>query len=161
MKSPAQYRPAVAVLVGGGLAATLDILYAFYRNGISTANPLRVLQSVASGWLGKDAFTNGVAAAMLGLASHYVILLIAAGIYMITTHRLVPMQKEPLLCGGFFGALVYLFMNFVVVPFSAVPFHLNYTTIRIIEGFVSHALLVGLPIAWAVKRWALVRPISV
>jgi hypothetical protein len=47
---------------------------------------------------------------------------------------------------------VYLFMNFVVLPLSAFPFTLSYTPMRLLEGFGSHALFVGVPIAIAI-RW--------
>jgi hypothetical protein len=153
MKPSTPYRPITAILIGGGIAATLDIIYAIVRNGMSGATPLRVLQSVASGWLGNGAFESGVAGGMLGLGSHYAILFIAAAIYLAATRRVALMQKQPLLCGAIFGVLVYLFMNFVVMPLSAVPFHINYTASKILEGFVFHAVLVGMPIAWAVKRW--------
>jgi hypothetical protein len=45
-------------------------------------------------------------------------------------------------------------MNFVVVPLSAVPFAIAYTPAKLAQGFLSHAVLVGLPIALAVRRWS-------
>jgi len=47
--------------------------------------------------------------------------------------------------------LVYLFMNFVVLPLSAFPYHLKYPFLRLLEGFGSHAILVGLPIAVSIR----------
>ena len=55
--------------------------------------------------------------------------------------------------GTIFGICVYLVMNFVVLPLSAVPFKLSYPPATLFQGFVSHAILVGIPIALAV-RWA-------
>jgi len=49
---------------------------------------------------------------------------------------------------------VYLFMNFVVLPLSAFPFKLSYPAMRLIEGFASHALFVGIPIALSIRRFA-------
>jgi hypothetical protein len=43
-------------------------------------------------------------------------------------------------------------MNFVVLPVSAFPFHPKYPVMKLVEGFASHAVFVGLPIAWAAKR---------
>ena len=48
-----------AALIGGTAAALLDIVYAFVWLGINDRSPLWVLQSVASGWLGRGAFTGG------------------------------------------------------------------------------------------------------
>jgi uncharacterized membrane protein YagU involved in acid resistance len=42
------------------------------------------------------------------------------------------MPNRPLISGAIFGVLVYLFMNFVVMPLSAVPFHINYTASKIL-----------------------------
>ena len=46
-----------------------------------------------------------------------------------------------------------LFMNFIVLPLSAFPFKLTYPPATLLRGFVSHGLLVGLPIALASKRF--------
>ena len=141
-----------AVLVGGGIAATFDIVYAIHGNGQFGRSPLWVLQSVASGWLGADAFTSGVPGGLLRLASHYGILLVAAAIYFAVSRRLLILQSQALACGALFGVLVYLFMNFVVLPLSAFPYTLSYTPLRLLEGFASHAVFVGIPIALAI-RW--------
>ena len=52
------------------------------------------------------------------------------------------------------GVLVYCFMNFVVIPFSAAPFSPQLTARAFIQGFISHALVFGLPIAWVWHRRA-------
>ena len=146
------YRPLVRVLLGGGVAATLDIVYAILRNAQHGKTPLWVLQSVASGWLGPDAFASGIPGGLIGLASHYGILLVAAMIYYAVSRRLLVLHSQALACGALFGVLVYLFMNFVVLPLSAFPYTLSYPPLRLLEGFVSHAVFVGIPIALAIRR---------
>jgi hypothetical protein len=37
---------------------------------------------------------------------------------------------------------------------SAFPYELSYPAARLIEGLVSHALLVGVPIALAIRRFS-------
>lgn len=148
-----RYRPMVAVLLGGSVAATLDIVYAIVRNGLRGRTPLWVLQSVASGWLGSDAFESGAIGGLIGLLSHYGILIVAAALYYAVSRHLPVLQTKALACGALFGVLVYLFMNFVVIPLSAIVFTLSYPPLRLLEGFVSHALLVGIPIALAI-RWS-------
>ena len=146
----------MAVLLGGGTAATIDIIYAFVRNAGFGKTPIWVLQSVASGFMGLGAFESGISGALLGLVSHYSILFVAACIYLQTTNRVPVLRTQALACGAVFGVLVYLFMNFVVLPLSAFPFTLSYTPMRLLEGFASHAVFVGIPIALAI-RW-LVHP---
>ena len=139
----------LAVLIGGGTAATLDILYACIRNAGFGKAWSWTLQSVASGWLGDAAFQGGAPTALLGLASHYAILLIAAFVFLQAGRRVPVLRTQWLACGALFGVLVYLFMNFVVLPLSAFPFTLHYHVMRLLEGFGSHAVFVGIPIALA------------
>jgi hypothetical protein len=153
MKAEAQYRPGFAILVGGGIAATLDIVYAVLRNWGAGREPLWTLQSVASGWLGNGAFESGVNGGILGVVSHYGILFIAAALYFALSQRFAILRTKPLGCGLIFGVLVYLFMNFVVLPLSAFPFQLKYPWLRLLEGFASHAVFVGLPISLSIRRW--------
>lgn len=155
-KSPprALTRPVLAVLLGGTLAATLDIVYAFISNAQYGRSPLWVLQVVASGWLGKDAFSGGSVAAAIGLVSHYCILLVAAAVYFLVARHIPVLRTHAVALGAAFGVLVYLLMNFVVLPLSAFPYKLSYPPLRLMEGFVSHALFVGIPIALCIRRWA-------
>ncbi len=147
------HRPVLAVLLGGFLAATIDIIYACVSNAQYGKSPLWVFQSVASGWLGKEAFNGGELAGAIGLASHFAILFVAAAVYYAASRRFVFLRTHAVAGGAWFGVLVYLFMNFAVLPLSAFPYKLNYTTMRLVEGFASHAMFVGIPIALCVRRW--------
>jgi uncharacterized membrane protein (DUF485 family) len=146
-------RPWIAILVGGLIAGTGDILYAIIYSGFYGRSPLTVLQSVASGWLGKPAFSGGVPAGALGLASHYAISIVWAAIYFAASQRLAFAKRHWIASGALFGMAVYLFMSYVVVPLSAAPFRMPATPEAILRGFVSHALLFGLPIAWCRNKW--------
>ena len=152
MQTASTHRSIAAILLGGGIAATADILYAFIANGQYGRTPLWVLQSVASGWLGSEAFTSGLLGGTIGLLSHYAILSIAAAIYFAASTRVPVLRSQAVACGALFGVLVYLFMNFVVLPVSAFPFKLSYTPLRLLEGFATHAMFVGIPIALCIQR---------
>jgi uncharacterized membrane protein YagU involved in acid resistance len=57
------------------------------------------------------------------------------------------------ICGLVYGELVFLFMYFVVLPLSALgPARFNVATY--ITGPIGHTVLVGLPIALSVRRFA-------
>jgi hypothetical protein len=144
----------IAVLVGGGIAATLDIVYAIVVNGWYGKTPLWVLQSVASGWQGMAAFDGGIASGLLGLVSHYAILFVAAYLYVLASRRVPILRSQAVVFGALFGVAVYLFMNFVVIPLSAFPFKLSYPLPTLLRGFTSHAAFVGVPIALAIRRFA-------
>ncbi len=152
--SPAQPRGGLkAVLIGGSIAATLDIVYACVRQAGFGRSIEWTLQSVASGWLGMEAFTSGTAGAVLGLVSHFFILWVATYLYLLASRRFPLLATQAIACGALFGVGVYLFMNFVVLKVSAFPFRLTYDWLRLLEGFTSHALFVGIPIALAVHKW--------
>ncbi len=143
-------RPMAGLLLGGGIAATLDLVYAILRNGKGV---LWTLQVVASGWLGQESFASGWPGGILGLLSHYSTVFVATALYYAASKRVTVLRSQAWVSGALFGVLVYLFMNFVVIPLSAFPFHLSYPPLRLLEGFASHAVFVGIPIALAI-RWA-------
>jgi uncharacterized membrane protein YagU involved in acid resistance len=108
----------------------------------------RTLQSVASGWVGRPAFSGGMPMAALGLASHFLIAFIWATLFYAACRVFKPLAQRPLIYGPLFGALVYVLMNTVVVPLSAAPFKIP----LVWTGLLVHVFLVGLPIAIAVSR---------
>ena len=111
---------------------------------------VRTLQSVASGLLGRAALQGGWGAAALGLFLHFTIAMGAATVYYCVSRKLNVLAERPWMSGVLFGALVYLFMNLVVVPLSAAPFRIPLQ----ITGLSVHMFLVGLPIALSVGHFA-------
>ena len=141
------------MLAGGVAAGVLDIVYAFALSAMAGRNPIGAVQSVAAGVLGREAYQGGMETAAIGLALHIGILVVAALVYLLIAQRVKLVRRHWVIAGAVFGVGVYLFMNFVVLPLSAVPFKLTYPPEVLLQGFVSHALLVGLPIAWCVRKW--------
>ena len=135
-------------------AGTLDLLAAFVNSGLRDVSPTRVLQSIASGLLGADSFKGGVATAALGLVLHFIIATGATAVYYAASRKLNFLAKQPVVCGPVYGVAVYFFMNFIVLPLSAVPFKISYTLPVLITGLMIHMLCVGLPIALAVRRYS-------
>ncbi|HET8647044.1 MAG TPA: hypothetical protein VFO85_16225, partial [Vicinamibacteria bacterium] len=87
-----------AILLGGLVAGTMDITAAILLYARRGVPPLRILQSVASGLLGRAAFTGGVPTAALGLALHFFIATTAAAVYVLAARRL-PLARWPLVGG--------------------------------------------------------------
>lgn len=144
-----------ALLVGGGIAGALDILFAIafaaYRGGVS---PARVLQVVASGALGEAAFSGGLPAAALGLALHFLLSFAWAGLFIAAALRLPALTRRPLGSGIAFGIVVFLMMRCVVLPLSALPFHMPFEPFAAGMDLLSHMFLFGVPIAFAARRTA-------
>jgi hypothetical protein len=141
------------ILLAGVVAATCDITYAivysFWRSGVS---PVRLLQSVASGLLGKPAFDGGMPTAVLGFVLHYAICIVAAGVYWAAARRLAWLTARAVPAGLLFGLAVYGFMNFVVLPLSAFPFTPHPAALTVATGLIVHMFGVGLPIALFTRR---------
>jgi uncharacterized membrane protein YagU involved in acid resistance len=143
---------AFAILVGGGIAATCDIVYAIVYSWLrANVPPITILQSVASGLLGQRAYEGGAATATLGLCLHYAMAFVIAAIFWFASRRLAFMTRRVVLAGMAYGICVYAVMNFVVIPLSAFPTQMTYTPVRVAINVVAHMLLFGLPIALAAR----------
>jgi hypothetical protein len=143
---------AFAILAGGSIAATLDIIYAIVYSWLrARVAPIVIMQSVASGLIGRKAYEGGAAAALLGLVLHYSMAFIIAAIFWLASRRLKFMTERAVLAGFLFGICVYFVMNFVVLPLSAFPTSMTYTPVRMAINIVAHMLLFGLPIALAAR----------
>ena len=157
MSRPALNRPdAVRAIFRGGLVAgTLDAVDAVIAFGILGMSPVQVLQYVASGVQGSAAFVgnalSGFANAALGAVLHYFIAFVAAAVYYAAALKIPSLVRRPIAYGQLYGAWVYLFMNYLISPFSAVaksPFSWG----LFLNGIIGHGLFVGLPIALFTAR---------
>jgi len=139
------------VLFGGLLAGAGDLTFAFLFYGPQGATPLRILQFIASGVLGKDSFGMGWSSAALGAFFHFFISVCAAGIYYLASLRVPFLTRRVAIAGAIFGVLMFLAMRFVVVPLSAIkpgPMKPG----NVIAELCSHVFLFGMVIAYAVAR---------
>jgi uncharacterized membrane protein YagU involved in acid resistance len=141
-----------AVLVGGFVAGALDIAFAISFAAYNGATPVRLLQTVASGLLGKDAFAGGVPAAALGLALHFGMSFLWAGSYLALASRVPSIARHAGVSGVAFGIVVFLVMRLVVLPLSAFPYPVTFKPLATVLDLLSHTLLFGLPIAWAARK---------
>lgn len=139
-----------AILWGGLIGGTLDILYACIMSIAAGSTPERMLKGIAAGLLGRGVLSRGTGFAVLGLALHFVIALGAATTYFLVSRKFTLLVRRAALCGPLFGAMVYLFMNRVVLPLSA----LHVSPQLRLPGFLAVTFLVGLPVALSVQRFS-------
>lgn len=136
-----------AVLSGGLVAGALDMIYACAAYGARGVAPMQILQSVASGLLGREAYRGGLASAALGLALHFTITLAMAWAFARLAAAWPLLLERTLLAGLGYGLLLYLLMNHVVVPLSAAYPGQGPTGWMLVGALFAHGFLVGLPIA--------------
>ena len=147
-------RNAMAVLLAGVIAASFDMIFACTFNGLrSGVSPERVMQSIASGWLGMESFKGGAATAALGFVSHYGILIVAAALYFFALTRSRWMRNNALLCGALYGVCIYAFMHLVVLPLSNAP-QFKSSWVGMSADFSMHVLVIGPTIALSLRKFA-------
>jgi hypothetical protein len=146
-------RPLQAIFWAGTACGLLDITAAFITWGVQGVSPSRLLQAIASGWLGAEAFQGGWQASLLGAFFHFFIAFSAATVFYVASRTMRFLTQHAILSGVAYGVAVYLVMNFVVIPLSclhAAPF----SPARALLAIATHMVCVGLPIALVVKRFS-------
>jgi uncharacterized membrane protein YagU involved in acid resistance len=141
-----------SVALGGVLAGVLDLTAAFVQSGLRAATPLRVLQSIAAGWLGRAAFQSGWKSAALGFLTHFLIATGAAVVYCVAAAYVAALSRRFVSWGAIYGIVVYLFMYAVVLPLSAIHFNFLAQPFSAMgTAMLIHVTCVGLPIAFACR----------
>ncbi len=152
MHSQRRFTGPRAVAVGGSIAGTLDILFAIAFAAANGMAPAQLLQTVASGILGNDAYAGGWPAAALGLAAHFLLSYLWAALFVVAATRVRKLSARPVLAGAAFGVLVFFAMRLVVLPLSAFPHPVSFKPLSAGLDLLSHMFLFGLPIALAAAK---------
>ena len=141
------------IIITGLIAGTLDILAACTQFYFKTCNsPLRVLEYIASGALGPDAFTGGVGMALVGLFFHYIIAMSWTVLLFMAYPIFALLRKNKYATGVGYGIFVWAMMNLIVVPLSRVPAR-PLALIPSIEAVIILIFCVGLPVSLMANRF--------
>jgi hypothetical protein len=138
----------LAIAVGGLCAGILDLSQACILFGWDI--PL----AIAAGLLGPKALHGGVGAYVLGVLLHFFIALSFSAFYYAASRKLTFLVQHPLVCGLAYGAAVEQVMNLVVLPLSALHARGPYELHDLILGILVHMVVIGLPIAFSIRRFA-------
>lgn len=139
------------ILLATMVAGTLDILAAvgltlFYgRRSVA-----EMLRGVAAGpFPGATDWSGGGAA--LGLAVHFTLMAVMAGVFILAAVRWRSLWQKPLRWGLIYGLATYVVMNLIVVPLRW-PEAFPPSPRSVATQLFCHIVLVGLPIAWIAAR---------
>lgn len=146
------WSPLQAILTAGLIAAVLDISNPIIVWGLKGVPAERILQSVASGLLGKASYSGGAASATLGMVAHTTIMLGAATFYYLASRRLPIMNRWPWIAGPAFGLGFYVFMNYLVVPLSRAGMPAPSGWFPVLNQLFCHLVLVGLTFSLIIRR---------
>ena len=145
-----------SIFWGGLIAGALDLtgacVVSWVRAGVM---PMRIFQSISSGLMGSAAYTGGAKTAALGVVLHFLIATIWTVVFYAASRKLRFLLEQPILWGLVYGVFVYGFMNFVVLPLSALPPPRTPPTLtgRLIQMLII-MFCIGLPIALIVRRFS-------
>ena len=136
------------ILVGGIAAAILDLISAFivYGSGVPRV--------IAAGLLGLKVLHGGAPIYALGIVLHFLIAISAAAIYYAASHRLYFLTEHAVVCGLFYGVAVFLVMNLIVLPLSALHAKGPFQLAGLIHGLLIHMFCIGLPISFSIRRYS-------
>jgi hypothetical protein len=142
------------VLAIGLFAGTLDIAGALIFNVLRGITPEMLLQYIASGLIGAACFHGGLVSTGLGLVLHYLIALGWTILFYIASREIAILTRRPILSGLIYGDVIYLVMNFVILPVSNVSRPKSTTTIAaLVNGVLAVMLCIGLPVSVLTSRY--------
>jgi uncharacterized membrane protein YagU involved in acid resistance len=153
--SPATASANVSILLVrvGLIAGTLDIGENLIFNQLRRVTPSMVFHYIASGLIGMKAFEMGFAAVILGVVIHYAIAMSWTVVYYAASRKFTALIRHPVISGLLYGIVVYLIMNFVVLPLTGVPHAEKAMTLASrVNGVLALMLCFGLTIAWLLRR---------
>ncbi|HJW05943.1 MAG TPA: hypothetical protein VJ527_05535 [Rhodanobacter sp.] len=136
----------LAILYGGFVAGSLDILAAALINRV---DPLIIMRAIASGLLGRAAFQGGLPVAMLGLLLQWAMSLLIAAIFVFAARRLAWLGRRWVAAGLLYGVVVFVVMEYVVVPLSAAA-KPHFTALSLLENLLAMELF-GLIVAFCAR----------
>jgi hypothetical protein len=137
-----------AILYGTLVVGTLDAIDAFVFFGLRAGStPIRIFQSIASGWVGRAAYDGGLRTAALGAATHYFIAFGIVATYVALSRRIGALTRHPVPFGIAYGLLAYFVLNRIVIPLSAIG-PVPWPPLPVLaNGLLIHAFGIGLPAA--------------
>ena len=140
------------IAVTGLIVGTMDITSAIIITLLRGGTVIRLMQFIASGLLGKQAFEGGLPIAALGLALHFLIAFGLVTVFYFASGRLAFLRQHPVSSGIIYGLIIFAVMNLIVLPLSAaVPRHsLSGDLIQI--GI--HMFVIGLPASLLLHRFS-------
>ncbi len=146
MTSPREKSKSMTILLTCLLTGTLDAIAAILIS--YKIPPAIIFKFIASGWFGRPALSGGTGMVLMGLIFHYII---AAG-FSVSLFLAYPVMtrifKNKYLAGLTYGILIWLVMNFIVLPFTNIPkSHTHINAAGLIKGVAALVICVGMPIA--------------
>ena len=143
-----------SIIKAGFLVGTLDILSAFLFYFINSGKKdvTIVLKYVASGLFGKEAFSAGYWMIIAGLLLHYMIAFAFTLLFFWLFPKTQVFSRNKIMAGILYGIFIWVIMNLVVVPLSAIgnmPSDMVNATINMLIVIVC----IGIPLSFMASNF--------
>jgi hypothetical protein len=138
------------IVIIGLIAGTLDAVAAIV---VYKANPGSMFRFIASGAFGAGrAFSENGMMVLWGVLFHYVIALSWTALFFLSypTNRLL--RRNKYLIGVLYGIFVWIIMNKVILPLSAIP-QQPFDLVKALIGAAILVVAIGLPISILTHRF--------
>ena len=141
----------IAVVAAGIAGGVVDAVYFSSAALIDDRSPFKVLQAIASFWMGQASMDGGVASELLGLATHFGLATLMAAGYAAAAAKLQPLRHRPLFTGPIYGLILYGVMYYIVLPLRWPDLYPRINGWRSVADVLAH-VGVGLAIAVVFAR---------
>lgn len=139
------------LLLGCLLVGSADLLFAWSFWAGKGVGFVDILHSIARGWYGKASGDSGATGALVGAVSHYAIVFGMLLAYWLAARLYAGCTRQVVLPGAAYGLLLYLVMNFVVLPLSAAGLP-KFDNLAWVASSIAMHMLIGVLIAWFAKK---------
>lgn len=134
------------LMLGGFTVGALDMLSAMIYWGRLGVSPEHILQGVVAWIAGSPAYAGGWGNALLGALLYGLLMWGVVALYHVMAQRWPLLSRHPLRCGGAYGALAYLAIFQLLVPWMTGS-HGNLDPAWIASCVIVYTTLVGIPCA--------------
>lgn len=139
----------------GLVAGTLDITENIIFNHFRGVTMKMIFQYIASGLIGMKSFSLGAESVALGVAIHYAIAMTWTVVFYFLSRKLLILTRQAAICGIVYGGVVYVIMNFVVLPLTSVPHSTKAITLASrVSGVLALLFCIGLAISLLTRKYA-------
>ena len=154
-KGALQARQFWTVVWIGLVAGTLDIAENIIFNHFRGVTMKMIFQYIASGLIGMKSFSLGGESVALGVAIHYTIAMTWTVVFYFLSRKLLILTRQAAISGIVYGAVVYVIMNFIVLPLTAVPHAPRAMTLASrVSGVLALLFCIGLTISLLTRKYA-------
>ena len=142
------FHPFQALLILALTFSTLDILDATLFWGLSMGvGPVDVLQGIASGLVGSEAYHGGIPAAVLGAVLQYCGFFCLLGGFQLLAARFPVFAEKPMAFGLGYGLASFIAVHYLILPLTAFHIVAGFYPGVFANALLAQTLLIGVPSA--------------